>query len=582
MSHTESPGTSPTTSSRNFHASTSQIIPTLVLPQHSQQTYLRGEQLRQFCEFNLKRLIPLSDRLDETLTYWYKQNFKQYPILVMLQKGPFYWIRIVYHRCVYLSKKYLWSFARSPIDNYYYDSSDMSHSGNKLNHIISARQDINHTLYELQKWARLNAELIGILSQCSNESMKSSNDTSNRTNSLLNEMVLFFQLNKKYYVNSTILDSSGYMMISQCGKLIDEHVCQLQNHVLPMYKKPHHLTRNWIKYALLLSIGAYATYKAMENRDKIMSWIAETYNTAYRFYYLHLQEPLVNMYQVIRYDTHKQLVDPESVDVSVSSLERMVTMYALKHGSEMGTKFTKEELDLIASQARRGNLEYIMRQYEKEMAHPIKNALFGDMAQLLLIQIQKQKADIERTMVQIDKLIQSNELNFELMATIPFILLSAFIMYNVLTYRRKTDVQIILMFKSKLIKLEKVLNRLPNDLTSVAELDSGHLPETINSNNRSINPSSEDIDEARIPYNFNQACGFVYIYLTSMKNMLNNNLHKFQAHYRKEDSILRDLSYDLTELGDHMLTPSQRLRTIERMYRSYIFLGNDFVRQGTQ
>jgi len=42
---------------------------------------------------------------------------------------------------------------------------------------------------------------------------------------------------------------------------------------------------------------------------------------------------------------------------------------------------------------------------------------------MMLIQVQKQKVDVERGMLALDQLLKSNELNFQLMATIPAILL---------------------------------------------------------------------------------------------------------------------------------------------------------------
>lgn len=490
------------------------------------------------------------------------------------------------------------------------------HEDQKLQQIVTAKQDLNHTLFELQKWSKLNAELIGISSQILKElnsnisaAFSSSGNgngghhmdanTNARCVHLLNELVQYFARNRHLYQHSTLLmnaafsgigsgggnSSTAMLLMSQYAKFIDEHVDQIKKHVLPLYKRPNHLNRNWIKYTIGLSVVSFMTYKVATNRDEILRWAHESYDSILRFYVLHLQEPVVNMYNVIRFDTHKQLIDPESVDVSIDSLERMVTSFARDHGSSTGSHMTEEELGIVSEQARRGNLAYIMHKYEQEMKNPLKNALFGDMAQLLLIQVQKQKVDIERTMIQMDKLMQSNELNFELMATVPALLLAVFVVYNVLTYQRRTDNRVFASFKSSLVHLERVLNRFPTSeqesmLMAINNNGSGAVD---NSSQQLLESStvvgikSNDIDEASGTLNRNQASGFVHLHVRKMRRLLNDNVNKFQTHYRKEASVARDLHFDLTELDNHQISPEQRMRTVERMYRSYYFLNNDFI-----
>jgi nuclear-control-of-ATPase protein 2 len=46
--------------------------------------------------------------------------------------------------------------------------------------------------------------------------------------------------------------------------------------------------------------------------------------------------------------------------------------------------------------------------YEKAIQSPIKNAIFGDLIQLILIQVQKSIVDIESAMLALDKLLKSN------------------------------------------------------------------------------------------------------------------------------------------------------------------------------
>jgi hypothetical protein len=49
--------------------------------------------------------------------------------------------------------------------------------------------------------------------------------------------------------------------------------------------------------------------------------------------------------------------------------------------------------------------------YERELESPIKNALFGDLLSLLLIQVHKAKVDVARAMLALDKLMRANGAN---------------------------------------------------------------------------------------------------------------------------------------------------------------------------
>lgn len=46
--------------------------------------------------------------------------------------------------------------------------------------------------------------------------------------------------------------------------------------------------------------------------------------------------------------------------------------------------------------------------YESSIQRPITSSLFGDLIQLIFIQVQKQRVDIERAMLALDKLLKSN------------------------------------------------------------------------------------------------------------------------------------------------------------------------------
>ncbi|KAJ1997084.1 Nuclear control of ATPase protein 2, partial [Coemansia thaxteri] len=74
---------------------------------------------------------------------------------------------------------------------------------------------------------------------------------------------------------------------------------------------------------------------------------------------------------------------------------------------------------LVRKRVDSGDLSDVMRVYSREMQQPFRNAVFGDLVQAMLIQVQKVKVDVGQTMAALDKLLKSNELNFLLLSTVP-------------------------------------------------------------------------------------------------------------------------------------------------------------------
>jgi hypothetical protein len=69
-------------------------------------------------------------------------------------------------------------------------------------------------------------------------------------------------------------------------------------------------------------------------------------------------------------------------------------------------------------------MDLVMKTYQREIQRPILSLLFGDLMRGLLIQVQKVKIDTEAAMLAADQVLRSNEINFNLIATMPVLLLS--------------------------------------------------------------------------------------------------------------------------------------------------------------
>eukprot|EP01132_Coremiostelium_polycephalum_P005852 gene5852-7281_t len=240
----------------------------------------------------------------------------------------------------------------------------------------------------------------------------------NNSNSFLVEYYqesLYFMINENAHFSKKVFQSIG-------STLQKDHC-------------PGFFTRNWFK----ITAGAILTYCAIrytyDNMDVFKENLHDLYNAAIRFYKDHLEEPLLNIWSVIRYDKKTLTVtDPASLQSSMDSLTRMVVDYSV----DTKSGFDK---DLLVQLTEKGDISSIMKSYELNIRNPLKNIVFGDLVRLILIQVQKEKVDVDKAMIAIDKLLQANELNFQLLAAIPACLILGFGLTkakSLLTDRKKT------------------------------------------------------------------------------------------------------------------------------------------------
>jgi nuclear-control-of-ATPase protein 2 len=197
---------------------------------------------------------------------------------------------------------------------------------------------------------------------------------------------------------------------------------------------------------------------------------------------------------------------------------------------------TPERLDEIHERLKKGDLSIVMTHYEQDMKTPLLNLLSGNLLRVLLIQVQKTKVDLEVAMNSVDKLLKANELNFALLAAVPTcVLLGLGIreFYSLwkqrgLLYRGHIDQQI----RYGLREVECLLN---HNLTM----------------------------EPRDVYLSHRDHGYLLIQLHYLRELVLQHRLLLDIDRFMED--LRDI-----EANDQNVL--QRLNTVQRMYRTYVFL----------
>ncbi|KAG8678750.1 Nuclear control of ATPase protein 2 [Ceratobasidium sp. 394] len=98
----------------------------------------------------------------------------------------------------------------------------------------------------------------------------------------------------------------------------------------------------------------------------------------------------------------------------LDSLERMVISLSTEKLS-----YTPDQIAELTKQIREGDLTEVMKLYEDDIKTPFKSVIMGTLVRTLLIQIQKTKVDIDFALTGIDKLLRSQELTFEFVGVAP-------------------------------------------------------------------------------------------------------------------------------------------------------------------
>ncbi|KAI7859978.1 ATP synthase regulation protein NCA2-domain-containing protein [Circinella umbellata] len=337
-------------------------------------------------------------------------------------------------------------------------------------------------------------------------------------------------------ITNILEPSSPYQIASRLSNTIgDLSVCHENlNTVHELYQPPSAFVRYWIPALGLYIAGNTATTFVFNRKDALLTWFHELGKTACDFAINWIWEPILKVWETIRLkDQRLGVLSKEGLKSDLESLERMVVQFANDH-------YHLSEIDaqqLIAN-VRDGDLSVVLKAYENEIKHPLKNAITGDLIQTLLIQVQKTKVDVDLAMAALDKLLKSNELNFAFLAVAPSMLLTyASFSWLKNIYSRRTGHQI-----GKIAQPIREVMRRVERLFNLASVD--------------VKPEEEQLD-----------CKSHGILLCEIHLL---RIYALQLPRRR--SIRDYFMEDLRDLENPKLTVAQKLNVVTRMNRSWNFL----------
>ena len=170
-------------------------------------------------------------------------------------------------------------------------------------------------------------------------------------------------------------------------------------------KRPNRFSRRWMRFLVFGVVTSYISRSIYNSRQIIMDSIYNLSQTFVNFVHRYLETPLMDIYKTIRYDSSNfSFMNEKALNLEVEDLAKMMIQFARRQNANLSAAQVQQLMEM----AKQGDLSTIMKVYDDLIQSPIKNAIFGDLIELLLIQVQKQKVDVEKALLVLDKLMKSN------------------------------------------------------------------------------------------------------------------------------------------------------------------------------
>ncbi|KAI9207861.1 ATP synthase regulation protein NCA2-domain-containing protein [Polychytrium aggregatum] len=411
----------------------------------------------------------------------------------------------------------------------------LTNRGLNLNELSQVRVDASDKTFILQLKSHVNWSL-GLMQSIMDKTQKLDHDDD--MEAILMDLDVVVEVEEGTDFSTKIIYDRALAAISSL-KTLEGHYAHLGR----SHGRPSFVTRWWLP----ASLGAFAAWKLSKvlTGQVISDYITEIGLTVHSFASEWIYKPLRDIWMTIRHqEAQLALLGAESLNSDIESLERMVVDFAKDHGVA-----STSELQDIIGRARVGDVTVVLRRYEEELKQPLRNVVFGDLIRTLLIQVQKTKVDGEVAMTALDKLLKANELNFAFLATVPSLLLVYSVGYQLqqlwgsrMGIGRTNAYQSI---RHSLRTIERILNLAssPKELSLTDD-------------------ETTDIPASRLYLPYREQ-GLVLMEVHRLRQ--NTSFIPTKGQYRTM------FMQDLRELESMDLAVSQRLGTINRMWRTYPF-----------
>ncbi|KAI9992202.1 hypothetical protein PInf_017587 [Phytophthora infestans] len=306
-------------------------------------------------------------------------------------------------------------------------------------------------------------------------------------------------------------------------------------------RPPSKIRQRWLQVAAVAICLTAGGFWVVNNQKEFQAGIVAMRAALQEFFNEHMIEPLQAIFEEVVLNQKPEIQDAMALLDTKESLRRMLSDFV----KDTNPKVPSAEMKRIMDEM---DMSVVSLQYEKQLASAVKNLMTGDIVRMLLIQVQFIKKELMVAMGAIDELMHANQLNMQMMATVPTFLVFGGL-YKLVTsafhmvYKRMSDR---LFYDS-----HEIAGFLRNNLRDIERL--------LNKQNRGSGVSDEAVLGVR-------DLGFLILLLHQLRDLF----EAYRALFQEEEQ--ERFEEDLDDLIGEGLLVSQQLAVIQRMYHSHPFL----------
>ncbi|KAJ0411432.1 hypothetical protein ATCC90586_007092 [Pythium insidiosum] len=314
---------------------------------------------------------------------------------------------------------------------------------------------------------------------------------------------------------------------------------------------PSKLRQRWLHLAVTVACVAGGAAWIARNQREFQDAVEAARAAFEDFLTEHMIEPMQAIVAEVLLNQKPEIQDAAALRDTKESLRRMLSDFV----RDTNPTTNSEELQRVV---REMDMSVVSLQYEKQIGNAVRNLMSGDIVRMLLIQVQFIKKELMVAMGAIDELMHANQLNLQMMATVPTFLvfggayqLAKELFFQV--YRRTSErlfydpAKIAGFLRNILRDIERLLNK-QNRGSASASGRAGAAGVMV-----------DDVLGAR-------DMGLLMLLLHQLRDVFD----AYKDLFRDEEQERFD--EDLNDLIEEGLLVSQQLAVIQRMYHSHPFL----------
>lgn len=315
------------------------------------------------------------------------------------------------------------------------------------------------------------------------------------------------------------------------------------------------LGRHWRRTALMAAIvwplvhAAATMTMADVRRSAEAVWSVADY--VLRWY---IVGPALNLHQSLFAPRQGVVERRDALLRDTESLAKIIKDYHKDYYDEPSAAWLEE----IRQNAIGGDYGLIHRHLEEAIRHPIKGFLFGNLVRLTLIHVQQLKLDVSRVLTSFDEVLETNDVNFRMMALGPFFLvIMGVVSYAMLHEKKKLRPAFVKMrlhwrHLHRLITFSSDSDSTAQDAEAAGNRDTFCRNFLVSTRGTTAQSLLSDEEQGRV------------VLTVHRMRCLTEFLPKYP--------LIREFLEDLSDVEGTRSTRHQRLRTLERMMVVHHFL----------